>query len=223
MIRKCVVTAGVLCLLQSTAFADSFLDGDEVGQPGNYIGILSGISISPKTTFTDRNGSSATLDYDTIGIPVSVSAGHQFGSGLRAEGELFYKTTTGNKFSYSGTLNAIDSQMWSVGAMGNLYYDFFHDVRRLADGLFLPYVGFGAGFANVHLTSGAADGLKLWNSGDDTVFAYQAIVGASMPIRKNIMLDLSYRYFGTTKVHVDQIKTDYNNQNYLLGVRYIFN
>jgi opacity protein-like surface antigen len=221
MVKIVVAAAGVIFLLMSNAHAGSFLDGDEVGQPGDYAGVSTGVAFS-KSSLADRNGAHADLTYDSIGLPLSVFIGHQFGGGLRVEGELFYKTDTANKLNYSGTSNNIDSHVWSIGAMGNLYYDFFHDVRRLADGPFLPYVGLGVGFAGVNISEGTVDGLRLWNNGYDTVFAYQAAVGSCLRIKKDILLDISYRYFGTTKAQVDQIKTDYNSQNFLLGVRYLF-
>lgn len=218
---KIVVAIGVFFLLMSNAHAGSFLDGDEVGKHGDYVGISTGASLS-KSTLTDRNGAHADLKYDGIGIPFSAYIGHQFGVGLRVEGELFYKTDTANKFNYAGLSSKINSQVWSVGAMGNLYYDFFHDVKRLSDGYFLPYVGIGVGFAGVNISEGTVDGLKLWNSGYDTVFAYQLALGSCLEISKNIIFDVSYRNFGTSKVHVDQTKTDYSSNNFLMGVRYLF-
>lgn len=106
--------------------------------------------------------------------------------------------------------------------MSNLYYDFFRNVEALSNGPYSPYIGIGIGFANVNMSAGTDSRFKLWNGDSDTVFAYQAAIGSGIPIRKDITLDVSYRFFGTTSVAVDQIKTDYNNHNFLLGVRYLF-
>jgi opacity protein-like surface antigen len=212
MVKQVVTVASLILLFASHVIA---------GQSGYYAGVSSGLMLL-KSTLTDRNGSSADLSYDKIGIPVSAFVGYQFGVGLRVEGEAFYKSATTSELRYSGLTSKIDSKVSSIGAMGNVYYDFFHDIKALADGPFSPYVGLGVGFANVDMSAASDDRFKFWNGDNDTVFAYQVALGSGIPIYKNFILDVSYRYFGTTGIAIDQIKADFNNHNFLLGVRYLF-
>jgi opacity protein-like surface antigen len=192
------------------------------GQSGDYVGVSSGMMLL-NSTFTDQSGSTAHVTYDSIGIPVSAYIGHQFGSGWRVEEEAFYKKVTTSEFRYAGITSKVDSDVWSIGAMTNIYYDAFHNIEALAAGPYSPYIGFGVGFANVNMSEGSVNGSKLWNSGNDTVFAYQAAIGAGIPVHKDFILDVSYRFFGTTNIHIDKIAANnFNNHNFLLGVRYFF-
>jgi len=212
MVKIVVVVASLLMLLVSTASAS---------QVGDYAGLSSGL-FTPKSTLTDRNGSSANLSNDSVGIPVGLYAGRQFENGLRAEGELFYRSVTNNEIRYLNTTSKINSNLWSIGAMGNVYYNLYNDAKAFTGALFSPYVGLGIGFANIDMSSATTNRFKLWNSGHDLVFAYQAILGYDIPIKKDFILDVSYRYCSTTNINIDQINTNFNTHNILLGVRYYF-
>lgn len=206
--------------IAATAAIIAFTSSAHAGQSGDYVGISSGALLSPSSTFTDQEGSNAKMKYDTLGFPVNFSIGRQFGNGWRIEGELFYKTASTREFKYSDITAKSNGGAWSVGSMTNVYYDWFHDAGILPEGP--SYIGAGVGFANINMSGGNIDGHTLWNRDSDTVFAYQAIIGSAIPINKILSLDISYRYFGTTDITIDQIKTSYSNHNIVLGVRYYF-
>ena len=187
----------------------------------DYVELSSGI-FNLKSTVTDLNGSSAKLSNDSVGIPISLYAGLQFENGLRAEGELFYKNVTHNEINYLGTTNKINSKLQSIGIMGNVYYDFYNDGKAYTSASFSPYVGLGIGLASVDISSATTNRFKLWNRGNDIAFAYQAILGYDIPLKKDLLLDVSYRYCSTTGMKVDQVKWDFSTHNILLGVRYYF-
>ena len=170
----------------------------------------------------DRNNSSASLSYDSTGTAVSAFLGHQFGVGLRVEEEVFYKRAVANKFTYSGITTDIDSNVWSIGAMSNLYYDWYHNVEVMDGYSFSPYIGAGIGFARVNMSEVAINSNAIWNSGSDTSLAYQVCIGSGVRITKDIILDISYRYFDTKDIKIDQIKTGFSNHNVILGIRYVF-
>ena len=213
MLKSVVAATSLMVLFASFSIA---------GQSGDYVGASSGLLLTRGSTLTDRNGSTAELSYDKAGFPFSISLGRQFGIGLRAEEELFYKRASVDSFSYSDITSKIGSGVWCVGAMSNLYYDWYHNVDVMAESFFSPYVMLGIGFANVNMSEGSVNSLKLWNSDSDTVFAYQIGIGSGIPIRKDIIIDVSYRYFDAQNIHIDQIKTNFSSQNVLLGVRYLF-
>ena len=191
------------------------------GQSGDYIGASSGMLFTDTSTITDRNGSTASLAYSN-GIPASVFIGHQFGIGLRVEEEAFYKKFTTHEFSYSGSTSQIDSNVLCFGAMSNLYYDWYHNIKVMENIPISPYVGLGLGLANVNMSEGTVKGLKLWSSDNDTVFAYQLIIGSGIKISKDILLDVSYRKFATKDITIDQTKANFGNNDLLLGIRYFF-
>ncbi len=221
MIKIIVATTSMMLLLMSNAYAGSFLEGDGVGSSGDYAGMSSGVA-RRDSSLTDRNGASSNLYYSGTGIPLSAFVGRQYGVGLRMEGELFYKSDSADRWQYAGVSHSVDSRVWSLGVMGNLYYDFYHDLERLKDLPFSPYAGFGIGCASLSVSGATVNALRLWNDGQGMVFAYQAVVGSSFPVSKKILLDVSYRYFGTSSATIDQINVDYVSHNFLIGVRYLF-
>jgi opacity protein-like surface antigen len=106
--------------------------------------------------------------------------------------------------------------------MSNLYYDWYHNFEVMDDRPISPYMGIGVGVANVNMPEGSINSVKVWNSGSDTAFAYQISIGSGFKITKNIMLDVLYRYFGSTDIKVGQIKAGFSNHNILLGIRYTY-
>lgn len=209
MSRLSVITVSVLFLCASYTFA---------GQSGNYAGISTGISVASTSTVTDRNGSEADLDFD-LGIPVSFYVGRQFASGVRIDAELFYKYIQTKNLKFAGQTVKPDSEVQTFGAMGNVYYTFFNG---FADAPYLPYLGVGIGLADIEMSQGSDDRFTYWSDDNDTVFSYQGILGFNVPIRPDILLDVSYRYFGTSDIQIDQIETDMNTHNIVLGVRYFW-
>jgi OOP family OmpA-OmpF porin len=192
------------------------------GQSSDYVGISAGLLLPSASILTDKNGDSASLAYDNMGASVSASIGHQFGIGLRVEEELSYKRGATNKFTYFGTGNSISTTVTAIGAMSNLYYDWYHSVDAIADRAFSPYFGAGIGFANVSMSEGTINDAKVWNSGSATVFAYQVALGSGIKLTDKIVLDVSYRYFDAKDIKIDQIQTNFANHNILIGARYSF-
>jgi opacity protein-like surface antigen len=209
MFKSAAIAVCTILLFASATFA---------GQSGDYAGISSGLLILKQRSVTDREDSTGHLYYKP-GLPISAFVGHQFESGLRIDGELFYKNASIKEFRFAGQNNKFDSRAQSLGVMGNLYYNYYH---RLNDIPFSPYFGLGAGIATVHLSSGSDNRFRYWNSDNDTVFAYQATLGTSIPLVKNTHLDLSYRYMGTSDITIDRIKTDLGSHTMLVGVIYYF-
>ncbi len=213
MFRSAIVTSLMVIFVASFAYA---------GPSSNYVGVSAGLSQQTASSLTDRNGDSAELNYKKIGTAVSASIGHQFEIGLRVEEEVFYKNCTTDKFTYLTSATSVGSSAWAIGAMSNLYYDWYHNIDVMDDRPISPYIGIGVGVANVNMPEGSVNSIKVWNSGTDTAFAYQMSIGSGFKITKDTILDVSYRYFDAWDIKVDQIKTNFSNHNVLLGVRYAF-
>ncbi len=192
----------------SGAFSSNFLTGTGTTIPNNTP-LPAGARVGWTTEFDN-------------GYALSAAFGRRFGNGLRAEIELAYQTNdvdTHRGVQAAGiALDAEDvgvlisgapQQGATVGAivadgrgavdttflMANLYYDF------TPLGAFTPYVGVGAGvgFANVDYSPSDVGIID----DEETVFAYQAIVGASYAFNDRTALFAQYRYRATDDVETD--------------------
>ena len=60
-------------------------------------------------------------------------------------------------------------------------------------------------------------------SGDDTVFAYQLMTGLGIAIKKNLILDLSYRFQSASgDANISGADVQYMSSNFNVGIRYNF-
>jgi outer membrane protein OmpA-like peptidoglycan-associated protein len=136
------------------------------------------------------------------GASAEASAGWGFGNGLRAELEGFWSyatvqsrvgapvssTTTGNRNSYGG--------------FGNVLYDLDLAQFGINSAGVTPYAGVGAGYEWTHLspiTSANSDGTLDQVGGTEGSVAWQAIVGAAVPlgaVLPGLDLTVEYRYIG---------------------------
>lgn len=201
------LTSTVLCLLllaTSNVFA---------GPIRSYVGASAGIVLPINSSASDLNGTSGDISY-TPGFSLSGLVGHEFGMGLRIEGEINYKNTDVDKLKLAGMTRDLNSDFRSIGMMANAYYDF------LVSRNFNPYVGVGLGFANVNMSSADVNGSRIWNSDNATAFAYQVGFGGSIMINRSAAFDLGYRYYGTSDYKIDQSTMNFNSHNILLGLKY---
>lgn len=162
---------------------------------GLYVGAGAGVNIMQDQNVTITSaalGGSGKLQ-SRLGPAVAVSLGYGLGNGLRAEveGNFRYNTFSGS----TGGANT-GGQEQKFGAMFNVLYDFVGLTPYVQ-----PYVGVGAGYQwaqerNLHIT---APGFVSSAATDkEGKFAYQGIVGASMPIggAPGLYLTADYRFMG---------------------------
>ncbi len=175
-------------------------------RPGPYVSGFLGVTLPVDTDATSTQyGAGAKTFNDRVefdpGINIGGSGGFDFGF-LRVEGELAYK---------NGEISSITEQSSKVkyanvdGRVGvySMMFNAFLDLRNPSP--VTPYIGGGIGFATLSLddTFGTdpTTGYRsvLYESEEDTVFAYQAGAGLEIALTSMLSLDLSYRYFGTAK------------------------
>jgi OOP family OmpA-OmpF porin len=230
-----------------------------VAQPvqGLYLSGATGVN------FMDSlQSSQASTRIDTSAGPMGLgAAGWGFGDGLRAEIEGSYRSNDIDGIStlrVTGAHRPLTDTSGNVGTsavMANIAYD----IPVQPFGLPIqPYIGGGLGygwldfgdaggngFATFHLprhnTVNSAD---LVSFGSGGALAYQAIVGASVPLSMLPGLDLTleYRYFGTdrTDIPVSRVGTtglvvngaipsshthngfEVHNNSLAVGLRYAF-
>ena len=113
--------------------------------------------------------------------------------------------------------------------MLNTYYD-FHDNEFYGMN---PYLGIGLGAAHLKQSITNSEAAAIDNitiSGNDTVFAYQGIVGVGCTLNKNLRGTIDYRYLGTAKAKFNlsnnnestTVKGHYVSHQFNLGLTYYF-
>jgi len=148
---------------------------------------------------------------------VMIVLGKNYEPNLRFEGEFAYRENSLGATAANGA--DIDGDIGTFSVMFNGFYDF----PQL--GPVQPFMGVGIGGANVDYDAKAL-GSSLADS-NDTVWAYQAIVGVAYPLSQWLKLDFAYRYFGTQDVQLRDIndepfEVEYQSHNLNFGLRYDF-
>jgi opacity protein-like surface antigen len=199
--KKSVIVFVALALLAVPVIGSAFPP-----RPGPYLTGFLGVAFPVDMDVTSTQfGPGAQTFNDRVefdpGINVGGAGGFDFGY-LRIEGELSYKgaemSSIVEKNSQTRYAN-VDGRAGAFAMMGNA----FLDLRNPSP--VTPYIGGGVGIANVRLTN--TDGTdtrtgfrtRLYDSDNDTVFAYQAGAGLEIAFTQRLSLDIGYRYFGTAK------------------------
>lgn len=180
----------------------------------SYVGIQAGAALPAASSVTDAAGNSGDVSYKP-GYTVSGVLGHEFGTGLRVEGEVNYSRYELDKIVTKTGTNGLATTAWGLGAFANAYYDL--QLSRL----YTPYVGGGIGFKSVNLADATANGIRIWNSSHDSVFAYQLGFGNSIRLARDVSLDVGYRYQEHGRSKIDQVSFGVGSQhNVFIGIRY---
>ncbi len=144
---------------------------------------------------------------------------------LRAE--LEYGLNGNQKMNKSfvddGETIHLKNSMKSQSLMANVYYDFNTGTN------FTPYVGAGIGYARLKNSVGYTDAEESFSmSKSKGNFAWNASVGTTYKIDKNLALDVSYRFTDYGKVKFNPSETAVKSTAKLrsnelnFGVRYTF-
>ena len=156
------------------------------------------------------------------GYGLGVALGTKLPSGFRVEGELFWQENdidSGRlgpvQLSALGGLNG-DVGVW--GGMLNGYYDFL-------EGPLVPFIGLGVGYAQVDAKVNLGDISVI--DDDDTVLAYQGILGVSYDFMPNLQGVLAYRYMALDNPEFKdraggKVDMEYDSQAIDVGLRYSF-
>jgi opacity protein-like surface antigen len=140
--------------------------------------------------------------------------GYAFQNGFRFEGELAHRY---NDFGENEGLTDGNVHAWS--GMLNGYYDFNRG------GSVQPYIGLGVGAARLNVS--AAGGFGSFQ-GQDTVLAYQGMVGVAFDLTEQLALDVGYRYFVADDADFDGVNpnltattfdAEYEHQAVTLGLQ----
>jgi outer membrane protein OmpA-like peptidoglycan-associated protein len=166
------------------------------------------------------SGATGTANLETNVGAVGVGAvGWGFGNGLRVEGEFDYRYNGLRKLSGDGGSVSVSGSEQKFGPMVNVLYDF-----NGVSPMFVPYIGVGGGYqwGDDKITADGGSASKTVGA-----FAYQAILGAAMPVASvpGLAITAEYRFMGLAgnrDFGSGVTLSDDFNHSILLGVRYAF-
>ncbi len=205
---------------------------------GLYVGAGAGMNYLQRESVTVAPGATSGTVRSNIGPAVVIDLGWGFGNGLRVEGEVSYRQNNGfNNPQGFGGPGVAGGQEQKIGGMVNVLYDFVGMVPVVQ-----PYVGLGVGYqrqieSNLHGSGVGAAPVTGFTTGTTGkgAFAYQAILGAAIPISgaPGLAVTAEYRFMGlagnrafpATIGGAPGTVTSTNDYNHsiLVGVRYAFN
>ncbi len=147
------------------------------------------------------------------GLGLTVAVGSTLFEG-RVEVEAGYRISDAVFKEIAGAGTTVPSgETTIITLMGNSYYDI------PAVGNILPFFGVGVGIANIEFQL---------DTGVDasTAIAYQAMLGAGYPLAEKIIIDIQYRFFGTSDATLraggSDVKSRNSAHNLMIGFRYKF-
>lgn len=199
------------------AFADSITP---------YVGVTIGTPLTSVNKLSDSSGSLNT--YSDPGYMAGLTTGITFDSWgkwniekIRAEAEIGYrsseltrmKSTQGQSINVGGTVSV-------TNIMVNGYLE--NTILVSNDLPVTLFLTAGAGVAMASISSISYRGTTLVTSSRNTQFAYQGGAGIGYELTKNITLDTTYKYLGTTAFTFAGINADYGSHTILFGARYQF-
>lgn len=196
---------------------------DAVDYQGPYAKLLGGLNFALDSDFDGNNPQSFPSGEASLstGAVVGLAGGYRFNRNFATDLEYAYRSNDIDKIKGSGGTTIADGgDLASVAIMANGYY-YFDFAESWS-----PYIGLGLGFlqeidSDVELTGTAAQ-----KDLEDQVFAWQAMIGAEVPI------DPKWRFFGEGRFmsapspdlsnNNGSYSVDYNNLSLIIGIGYQF-
>lgn len=193
---------------------------------GWYVTLHTGYIIASDHDFTYSSGNRIETELSD-GFLFGASAGYDLGRifdpiGIRGEFEVSFRQNDVDGHTLNGaSQSGADGDVSSVAYMMNAYADWH------TESFFRPYVGMGLGWATVSYNEYGTSAIPNVLDYDDTVFAYQGMIGASFNVSDGVAITTDYRYFGTgdpdlTTSAGTGTETEHDTHNFAVGVRYTF-
>ncbi|PWR21688.1 outer membrane protein [Zavarzinia compransoris] len=190
----------------------------------SYLSLYGGLAIPQETDIDYDDGTisaTGTLEFDN-GFRVGAAAGYNW-AGPRFEIEVGYNSFEASKLkdvSINGSAltgsatGAIDFSLLTV--FGNVLYEI------ATDSPFTPYVGVGLGVGFLEASPEGAARTVFGTGGDDTIFAYQGIVGGKMQLSEGTSAFVDYRYLGTSEAKMGDFSGSISTHNINAGFMFSF-
>ncbi len=180
-----------------------------------YVGAFGGAVFTP-----DHTDETVLFDYDfKTGYDAGIDIGYRVGP-FRFAGEYMYQRSKIEDL-HNGSVSFVDLggelnlRLSVQSLMANGYYDF----NEVSDN-FGVYLGAGVGMAKLRV-GGSILELGVYDQGSvsESAFAYQGMIGFNFNVDSNFVIDVGYRYFGTSKPK-DLFDERFHTHLVNLGMRY---
>lgn len=196
---------------------------DNTDYQGPYARLIGGLNFALDSDYDGSNANTFPSGEASLatGSMVGMGGGYRFNRNFAAELEYAYRSNDIDKVKGAGGATIADGgDLASVAIMANGYYYF--DVAES----WSPYIGLGMGFLQEVDSDVQLVGRTSQKDLEDQVFAWQAMVGAEVPI------DEGWRFYGEGRFMSapspdlsnsnGSYSVDYNNLSLLFGIGYQF-
>jgi opacity protein-like surface antigen len=185
---------------------------------GPYVSGNLGVSMPSNSSLTDSTAPDIKIEIESdLGLALGAAVGYGFANNTRIEGEIAYTKNDADKASQNGVDVDLTGDTSSLAFLLNGYYDFTNKSQITTS------ITAGLGVAKVELNDFNVSGSGLPSANyDDTVFAYQVGIGVGYAVNQNVIVDVKYRYFGTSDVQFDTTEVEYSGGAVYAGTRYSF-
>lgn len=220
---RLLFTSGAVALLSTSGLLTRHASADNRDYQGPYARLIGGLSFAQDSDFEGGGPGSFPSGEASLsnGAIVGLAAGYRFNRNFAADLDYAYRSNDIDKVKGTGGATIADGgDLASVAIMANGYYYF--DFAET----WSPYIGLGLGFlqeidSDVELT-GATPQKDL----EDQVFAWQAMLGAEVPIHERWRLYGEGRLLSAPSSDLSNssgsYSVDYNTLSLIFGVGYQF-
>jgi opacity protein-like surface antigen len=196
---------------------------DETDYQGPYARLMGGLNFALDSDFDGNRTDSfpsgeASLD---TGALVGLAAGYRFNRNFAADLDYVYRSNDIDQIKGAGgTTIANGGDLASVAIMANGYY-YFDFAQSWS-----PYIGLGLGFLQEIDSDVELARVSSQKDLEDQVFAWQAMVGAELPIDSNWRFYGEGRFMSAPSPELSNsngsYSVDYNNLSLIFGIGYQF-
>ena len=221
-IMRLMLMSGMVALL-STCGIPRQASAESPDYQGPYARLMGGLNFALDSDFDGSNPDSfpsgeASLD---TGAVVGLAAGYRFNRNFAADLDYAYRSNDIDTIKGSGGATIADGgDLASVAIMAKGYYYF--DFAET----WSPYIGLGMGFLQEIDSDVDLAGVPSQKDLEDQVFAWQAMVGAEVPVDPNWRFYGEGRFMSAPSPDLSNgngsYSVDYTNLSLILGIGYQF-
>lgn len=212
-------SAALVCIVGIAGQASA----DSIDYEGPYARLLGGLNFALDSDYDGSRPESfpsgeASLD---MGAIVGLGGGYRFNRKFAAELEYAYRSNDIDKIKGAGGATIADGgDLASVAIMANGYY-YFDFAESWS-----PYIGVGMGFLQEIDSDVELTGVNSQKDLEDQVFAWQAMVGAEVPVDEHWRFYGEGRFMSAPSPDLSNsngsYSVDYNNLSLIFGIGYQF-
>lgn len=217
-----------LSIAPSTAWSAS----DDARDFSVYLEYLGGVSFVRDQNVVGADATGAGLqgkaDLST-GYVVGGAIGAKFLEHFRGEIAITYNNAKVDNLAVQGEPSTAKGGLSMLAFLANGYLDF--DLDRLIGLAVVPYLGVGIGYGHAEFDARNQTGATQTEVSDtDSVFVWNVMAGASVPISEAVELSLGYRYLASEDLRLEarsaglprRVESEFDAHQVLAGLRLNF-